>query len=237
MRSGSGIERRALLRGGAFGAAALVVGCARKGIAEPASAKGQEREAEVGPVEDLMREHGVLRRVLLVYGEAERRLDAGEELPPDVVMRGARLVRTFVEDYHEKMEEQFVFPRFEKRGELVDLVKVLRAQHEAGRHVTDRVLALATAEGLRDAGKRRELAAELRSFARMYRPHAAREDTVLFPALHRIVSASEFDALGDEFEEREHQMFGEDGFEKGVADVAELEKALGIDELPRFTSR
>lgn len=232
------MDRRALLRGaGAFGAAALVVGCARKGTAQPSMPRAQEREAEVGPVEDLMREHGVLRRILLVYDEAERRLEAGEELSPEVVTRGARLVRTFVEEYHERMEEQLVFPRFEKRGELAPLVKVLFAQHRAGWRVTDRVLALATTEALRDAGKRRELAAELRSFSRMYRPHAAREDTVLFPALRGVVSPSELDALGEEFERREQQMFGAGGFEKAVGDVAELQKALGIDDLSRFTSR
>src|SRR5439155_942320 len=31
--------------------------------------KSEEKEAEVGPPEDLMREHGVLKRVLLIYGK------------------------------------------------------------------------------------------------------------------------------------------------------------------------
>jgi len=37
--------------------------------AEPKQGEGVEGE-EVSPAEDLMREHGVLKRVLLVYGEA-----------------------------------------------------------------------------------------------------------------------------------------------------------------------
>ena len=72
-------------------------------------------------------------------------------------------------------------------------------------------------------------------FIRMYRPHAAREDTILFPALRSIVSAKEFDSLGDEFEEIEEKLFGERGFEKIVAQVAKLEKTLGIYELAQFT--
>ena len=69
----------------------------------------------------------------------------------------------------------------------------------------------------------------------MYSPHEEREDTVLFPAYRTIVSAHEYDSLGEDFEEKEHKMFGEDGFEKYVEKVAELEKSLGIFDLSRFT--
>ncbi len=71
----------------------------------------------------------------------------------------------------------------------------------------------------------------------MYRPHEAREDTVLFPALRSIVSAQEFAALGEEFERKEHALFGDDGFEKIVDRVASIEKALGVYELAQFTPR
>src|SRR4051812_44423249 len=72
------------------------------GLALPALAddKKEKVEEEVGAVEDLMREHGVLNRVLLVYEEGLRRLAAKEEIPPDVFHTTATLVRKFVEDYH-----------------------------------------------------------------------------------------------------------------------------------------
>ena len=54
--------------------------------------KGEKREGhdehdeEVSPGEDLMREHGVLKRILLVYEESERRLLAGAaEVSPDAI--------------------------------------------------------------------------------------------------------------------------------------------------------
>jgi hemerythrin-like domain-containing protein len=87
--------------------------------------KGEEKEAEVGPPEDLMREHGVLKRILLVYGEALRRIDAKQDFPREALAEAAGIIRSFVEDYHEKLEEDFLFPRFEKANQLVDLVKVL----------------------------------------------------------------------------------------------------------------
>src|SRR5207247_3884358 len=97
--------------------------------------KKDKPEEGVGAAEDLMREHGVLNRVLLIYEEGLRRLRAKEEVTPEVFHRSATLVRKFVEEYHEKLEENFIFPEFEKQKKLVDLVKVLRDQHQAGRNV------------------------------------------------------------------------------------------------------
>jgi hemerythrin-like domain-containing protein len=183
-----------------------------------------------------MREHGVLKRVLLVYNEAADRLETNNDLPPDVVPAGANLIRRFIEEYHEKLEEDYLFPRFRKAGQHVDLVNTLERQHKAGRQVTGSILKLSDAIA-KDPSRREELARALRSFVRMYEPHEAREDTVLFPAFRKIVSDNEYDSLGEEFETKEHQLFGEDGFEKNVELVASLEKKLGIYELSQFTPK
>ncbi len=72
-------------------------------------------------------------------------------------------------------------------------------------------------------------------FARMYRPHAAREDTVLFPTLHAIATKDELDALGESFEREERARFGARGFDSIVDEVAQLERAAGIADLAKFT--
>jgi len=199
--------------------------------------KKEQPEEEVGAAEDLMREHGVLNRILLIYEEGLRRLRSKEEISPDVFHKPAELVRKFVEDYHEKLEENFIFPEFEKRSKMVELVKVLRDQHQAGRRVTDVILRAATADRFPQEDARKELVAACRGFIRMYRPHEAREDTVLFPALHKIVPAKQLKDLGEQFEKEEDRLFGEEGFEKTVAEVAVLEKQLGIYDLSQFTPR
>jgi hypothetical protein len=43
--------------------------------------------------------------------------------------------------------------------------------------------------------------------------------------------------MGDMFEDREHALFGEHGFENIVAQVTEFEKTLGIYELSQFTAQ
>jgi hemerythrin-like domain-containing protein len=156
---------------------------------------------------------------------------------PEALADAARLIRSFVEDYHEKLEEDFLFPRFEKANLLVDLVKVLRAQHQAGRQVTDVTMRFANLQSLKNETERGELITSMQQFIRMYNPHEAREDTVLFPAFRKVVSSHEFDALGEDFEKKEDELFGEDGFEKVVDKVAGIEKRLGIYDLAEFTPK
>jgi hemerythrin-like domain-containing protein len=225
-----GSRRQFLVATGA-GAGLLVAGAAPAAAAKP---KPRPEPEDVSPNEDLMREHGLLDRLLLVYEEGLRRLEARAELPPDVLPGVAGIVRRFIEDYHERLEEEHLFPRFEKAGVELELVKTLRAQHQAGRVLTDGIAKLA-AGALKDDGARHQIADAIARFIRMYRPHAAREDTVLFPAVHRVMSKREYDAMGDLFEDREHKLFGQDGFEGMVVEVARLEKSVGIDDLAKFT--
>ena len=223
------MSRREFLKSAATGA--LLVACG--GTMKPGEAKEGGGEDDVTPTEDLMREHGVLRRVMYLYDEAARRFEAHEDVALDALAGGAQIIRHVIEDYHEKLEEDFLFPRFEKAGKLADLTAVLRRQHQAGRDVTARILALAKAP-LADADKV-TLVASLRTFNHMYRAHAAREDTVLFPALHSIVGKHEYDEMGEKFEAKETEMLGDHGFEHAVEQIAKLEAAFGIDDLSKLT--
>jgi hemerythrin-like domain-containing protein len=231
-------RRREFLAGTvALGASGLVgAGALAFGKAPKSAGKGAADEAiEVSPVEDLMREHGVLKRVLLIYDEGLRRLDARQEVPLMALGDGAMIVRSFIEDYHGKLEEDYLFPRFKKANKLVDLVDVLLEQHRVGRQLTTVVLEVCKEKALKTDTDRHALGESLRHFVRMFSAHEAREDTVLFPAFREIVSAHEYDALGEEFEEKEHELFGKDGFEEIVARVAAIEKTLGVYDLAQFT--
>ncbi len=226
-------ERRTFLRMAAATGGLALVGCATTGAARaghPTPAGQGDGEAEVTPGEDLMQEHGALERILLIYDEGVRRIEAGQALDLTVLAGAAGIVRRFVEDYHERLEEQLVFPRLQAAHRETALVATLLQQHQRGRQLTDEI---ARRSG---AGASAELAQTLRSFVRMYRPHAAREDTVLFPAFRDIVGRSAYRELGEQFEDKEHELFGEHGFENNVAEIARLEAALDIGDLARFTA-
>jgi hemerythrin-like domain-containing protein len=218
-------RRRFLL--GAAGAGATLMTLAR--------GAAKEKEPEVSPTEDLMREHGVLRRLLLVYGELVRRIGASDEIRPEWVARPAQMVRAFIEDYHERDEEEFIFPRFKAAGKMTALVEVLVEQHRAGRKLTSRIERLA-ASAASEPKSRQELAQAMTLFVRMYEPHAAREDTVLFPAFATLVGEKELERISDLFEQKEKALPMGD-FEKMVDEVGRIEQTLGIYDLARVTPK
>ncbi len=226
-------SRRGLIRKGTAAVAGLLLVAGRPG----AGAEAKGREEEVSPAEDLMREHGVLKRILLIDGEFIRRLQANEDVPLPALKDSTAIIGSFIQDYHEKLEENYLFPRFARAKKMVDLVNVLFKQHMVGRGLTATTVRLSTAEALRRPEDRAALADSLRQLIRMYDPHAAREDTVLFPAFRGIVSQNEYDALGEDFEHKEHELFGEDGFHGVVERVAAIEKSLGIHDLAQFTPK
>ncbi|HEX2848506.1 MAG TPA: hemerythrin domain-containing protein [Chitinophagaceae bacterium] len=194
----------------------------------------EEEEKEVSPPEDLMQEHGLLNRILLIYDHCRIKLTDKESFPIEMLESAAGIVRVFVEDYHEKQEEDYLFPRFKKAHQLEGLVDTLLNQHQAGRWLTDQIMQLSKSTSASE-GERQQLLQALTSFNYMYRPHEAREDTVLFPAFRKIVSQNEYDSLGEEFEKNEHKRFGKDGFDTMVDKVAGIEKVLDIYELSQFT--
>src|ERR1051326_1602470 len=131
----------------------------------------------ISPAEDLMREHGVLNRILLIYDEHLRLLAAKKTFDGSVLASAADIVKHFVEEYHEKLEEEFLFPRFRKAGKHVKLVDTLQAQHKAGRETTAKNREPPGVATLKYVSTDSEkLADALREFLRMYRPHEARED-------------------------------------------------------------
>lgn len=235
-------KRRQLIKGiGIFSAGFLL-----NAFAAGEKALGKELEKNVGwkndqevtATEDLMREHGVLRRALLVYSETIPKLSGiPSSLVPDMLQRTAKLFRAFGEDYHEKkLEEAYIFPAIRKGGGSESgLTDILIEQHQRGWKITDYILAV-TSGGKLEPKDAVPLAKALESFVLMYRNHAAREDTIVFPAWKNTLTAKEYDEMGEKFEEIEHQQFGEDGFDKAVREISDIEKALGFSDLANFTA-
>src|SRR5207245_10876191 len=92
------------LGGGALRLPAVLLGQKKQGA--------EEGKEEVTPTEDLMREHGLLKRILLIYDEVDARIAQQKEFPPDAVTNSAKIIRSFIEQYHEKLEKDYLFPRF-----------------------------------------------------------------------------------------------------------------------------
>jgi hemerythrin-like domain-containing protein len=220
------IQGATLMGAAALGGAAAITGCA-----------SQPAQAEVTATEDLMREHGALQRLLLIYEELARRLKCCQDSPAPLLPDVTSLIRRYIQEHHEKLEEEHIFPRFERAGKMVALAKILRGQHEAGRKLLDHIRTQAAGGGAKNFVLRAQLEACLLLFSRMYRPHAAREDTLLFPALRAVMSPVEFADLGKRFTDQETAHLGPDHYDKIILEIGDLEKTLDIHDLEQFTPR
>ncbi len=175
----------------------------------------------------------MLERLLLIYAEVVRRVESGGEFPATLILDTASLFRSFGEDYHEKLEEQYIFPTLERTSQHAGLAKALKRQHDVGRTITTFLLNMTRTGSLMQPQQAVEA---LRSFHRMYLPHISRENSVAFRAFHSLVPHERYMDLGEQFEVKEHAPFGEDGFDKIVAQVAAMERDLDIHNLEQLTS-
>lgn len=224
-------RRDALFSGGGLAAGAVAVGAGW--ASSPRAARSPDPSA-IPPDVNLMREHGVLKRVLLCYREMIAQAQSGGTLNAAHAQDSALIIHDYIEGFHEGLEEGYVFPRL-RSGQLATVVDTLLVQHARGRVITQFILEHATAGQLASPGMTTRLAAAMQAFDQMYEPHEAREDTVVFPAFRQVVPPAELASLGTHFADLERQQFRADEFIATVTRVAEIEQELGIDDLGQFT--
>ena len=225
--------RRELLRNGVVVLTTAAVGIIGTEVrAQDGKQESEPPEPEVTATEDLMREHGVIRRALLVYAQlADQLRKAPGAIDAKALRKTAQLFRTFGEDYHERMlEEQHIFPIVRKmKGEAAKYPDILVAQHQRGREITDYTLAVTNAPKI-SVQHGDQLARVFEGFVRMYENHAAREDTIVFPAWKTNFSNKQLDELSDQFEDIEHKVFGKDGFEDAEKTISNVEMQTPVVE-------
>lgn len=175
---------------------------------------------EVPFTEDLIAEHGILNRILLVYEELISLLKENSKKPNIIqyAHESAQLIRTFVEDYHEKLEEDYVFPLFKDKG-YDELISTLIQQHSLGRILTDKILS-STESG--------ELIDNMSKFIYMYRAHESREDTIVFRNVRKFIDAEKFHELSKKFDEIEDEKLGPHGYNNILKKVIKIEQGLGL---------
>lgn len=119
-------------------------------------------------------------------------------------------------------------------GEAARLTEIRLAQHQRGRENTDDLLAITRSGKIAAAAE--PPARSLDAFVPMYRNHAAREDTLVFPACKTHFTNKQLDELSDQFDDMEHKTFGKDGFDDAVKKISLIQTTLGPDDLSHFTA-
>jgi hemerythrin-like domain-containing protein len=191
----------------------------------------QNLQNEESPNEDLMREHGVLNRILLIYEEIINRLSNNQFhlINPKFMLAPAYLIRKFVEDHHEITEEKYIFPVLLKKNIQTNIVHELINQHKIGRLITDNII-----NSIRNNNVE-EIIKNMKLFIKMYRMHESREDTVVFQEFKKVIDKKEYEELGEIFEKEEEKKFGKNGYEKILNIVIHIEKYFNIFDLTNTT--
>lgn len=193
-------------------------------------AAGAAGPARLSLNESLGQQHGIVSALLLVYESMRQQIDAGARVDLSIVGDACRLVREFVEDYHERtVEEVLVFEELYRQGLLKDTLHELRVQHGRSRLITDSIAA-ATASGAAD-----QIAPLIRKFVAMYIAHASWEDVHVFPALQAHVSRRKYAELSERLAEEERKQFGKAGLSEVIKSATALMARAGIDSLAHFT--
>lgn len=219
-------RRHFLVFAGAAGAGLSLAGCS-----------DSDRRSEPGTAIELLdRQHGVLRRAIAIMEEVRGGMDARMDLPPEILQGTIEVLRQHV-DFHHAMEEKYIYPVFSSANKMSGLIGVLREQHAAGAQLVEFLRQLAADFSAKDLEKRRTLGSAVHHFGRMYRAHSDREDTVLFPTLHSLVTAGEYAKFGKSLLDEEAKLLGRDNFAETVQKLAGIEDILGMGDLSAFTPR
>ncbi len=192
----------------------------------PATADGQNAGTQqVSCLEALMRQHALLDRLLLIYEELLQRAGSGK-FPQKALKETTDIFSRYIQDYHERLEQKYLFPRFRDANKQVEMVETLHAQHRFGRILVTRISDLQA----RSPGSPL-LAGLIRDLVRIYRVHKSWEDSVLFPEFSALLSRDEYLKMGEVFRTEGERLFGDDGFDMVLKKIEAIEKSLNMPDL------
>lgn len=208
------------------------------GAYKPMKSKGEALEEKVAtPIENLMKEHGIIMRILAIYDRVVSDEASGKALNVSAINRTTIICRDYIGKHHDACEERYIFPRFREANYIVEIINELHNQHVAALLITKQMSLLSSAGGSLDKNSTRKLTDYCTAISRMYRPHMAWEQTIVFPTFYDIVSMEYVRDIQKEMEAEEQQILGDTGFRGLVGRLSEIEKEVGTYDLRNYTPK
>lgn len=191
---------------------------------------------KISATEELCIEHGMLDRIILAMGHTLKTAGGRANADLSPINLACDMITKVVDDHHMKIEEKLVYPKFAKDSKLGSLVSDLKVQHDEARKMVAKMDELARKTSIKSA-EFEELNRVFLDFREMITAHAAREATVLFPAMEGTWSESELKELKESQEKDEKKLLGKDADEKIYKMLGDVESAAGIESVKDFTRR
>ena len=178
-------------------------------------------------------EHGMLDRIMLAIDHTLQKAEGASKPNVTPVLKACGMIKQVVDEHHMKLEEKEIYPKFRDDRILGKLSRDLEDQHNEARKMTARMKELSSGSN----PDVRELRRVFQDFRTMMVAHAAREQTVLFPAMVGTWTDEQLDALKEAQEADEKRLLGEDADEKVYKMMGDIETAAGIRSVSDFTRR
>ncbi len=196
-----------------------------------------EESVLVSPTELLSRDHAIIERLMIVFESMIASIAEGENPDLRPINHAARMLKEVGVNHHMEDEEQLIFPKIELSGRYDDLLKTLRLQHDRGRVIIDRIIDLTKNGTVESIAEINEMTNQCLSFTIMYRPHAAVEETVIFPALYDFASNDEILNIQAIIRGEEKELLENEEFRRRLNSLAIIEAQAGTSDINRFTPR
>ncbi len=181
---------------------------------ERVTSDGQVRYSP--PMKMLVDEHVLIKRLLALIPALQDGIDLETEAGRQRILDAVDFIRSYADAFHHAKEEDILFEYFDQG---LDILQVIRADHETGR---SHVRAVVQAVEDRDA---EAAVARLGGYRELLVEHIKKEDEILYPWMDRELSDSQIGRLFSRFQEVDTK-FG-DTPEKYAELIARLEKLYG----------
>jgi len=180
--------------------------------------------------EELATEHRAIQRMLAVLEAGAQRLEAGQQVRPDLFREVVDFVRNFADRCHHGKEEENLFPRLQERGVPREggPIAVMLFEHDEGRQ---HIAAIDDAIGAYERGDpaaARTIAENALAYVELLRQHIWKEENVLFPMANEVLSGQDQSELVERFERIETEVMGPGVHERYHALLDALEREMAL---------
>lgn len=178
------------------------------------------------PTDDLMDEHRVIERMLVILIKASNRLEEGKSVDSAFYVGAVDFLKNFADKCHHSKEEKLLFVKMMERGVSGEVgpIAVMMREHQDGRaHVKNldklskEKMTKSTKDGLIKAS---------RAYADLLSKHIQKEDNILYPMANQILDDADQRELEKGFEEVEEKVMGPGVHERYHHMIEEWEEKL-----------
>jgi hemerythrin-like domain-containing protein len=183
-------------------------------IKEDINIQAQREITYSEPIQKLVDEHTLIKRLLALVPDLCDRVNADLESNKEVVLQSVEFIKQFADKFHHAKEEDILFAYAKGNA---DIINVMLEDHKKGRYYVKSVLL-----GL-ETGDASFITYSLKHYRELLTEHIKKEDEILYPWIEKGMTAAQIDELEIKFNETDLK-FGSGFYDRWESFVSSLEK-------------